>query len=159
MAYLASLSDLESNDIVDDEFTIQEVEFALKRLICRKAGGVDGLSPEHLKHGGPLLNIWLKIFFNAFIFFEYVSACMLTAIIRRIYKGKGKDSFNCHSYRGITMTSVIMKNFEYVMLDRILPVLKCNGHPFRTQTEQPTRNYPCVKMHFRHTRSYFESHP
>ena len=126
------LSELESGDIVDDEFTIQKVEFTVKRLKCRMAGGVDGLSPEHLKHGGPLLNIWLKQNFNAIIFFEYVPACMLTGICP-IYKGKDKDSFSCHSYRGITMTSVIMKTFEYVMLDPILPVLECNGNLFHTQ--------------------------
>ena len=32
------------------------------------------------------------------------------------------------------MTSVVMKTFEYVILDWILPVLKRNEHPFRTQT-------------------------
>ena len=54
LPYLASLSELNSDDIVDDEFTVQEVEFALKRLKYRKAGGVDGLSREHLKYCGPL---------------------------------------------------------------------------------------------------------
>ena len=40
------------------------------------------------------------------------------------------------------MTSVIMKTFEYVMLDRILPVQECNGHPFLTQTAY-RKLYPC----------------
>ena len=75
-----------------------------------------------------------KAIFNAFIQFEHIPACILTGITRLIYKGKGKDPFNCHSFRGITIISVIMKTFEYVLLERILPVLENSSHPFFTQT-------------------------
>ena len=34
---------------------------------------------------------------------------------------------------GITMMSVIMKAFEYAVLERILPTLKNAGHPLRNQ--------------------------
>ena len=34
-----------------------------------------------------------------------------------INKGKGKDPLSCHSYRGITITSVLMKVFEYTILN------------------------------------------
>ena len=64
---LTSLSKLNSDDIVDDDFTVEEVELALKKLKTRKAGGLDGLQPEHLKYGGALLTLWFKQIFNAFI--------------------------------------------------------------------------------------------
>ena len=51
-----------------------------------------------------------------------------------IYKGKGKDLLYCHSYRGITITSVLMKVFEYTILNRLLPALQKFGHPSLTQT-------------------------
>ena len=94
LSTLASLSELNCDDIVDDVITTEEVEFALKRLKCRKAGGIDCLLPEHLKYGGSLLTIWLKQIFNAFIQLEHIPACILTGITRPIYKGKGKDPFN-----------------------------------------------------------------
>ena len=131
---LASLSTLNNDDIVDDEFSVEEIELALKRLKCGKAGGIDGLQPEHLKYGGSSLALWLKQVFCTFSHFECVPEGLLTGIIKPIYKGKGKDPLTCNSYRGITMMSVIMKTFEYTLLERILPVLEENGHPALTQT-------------------------
>ena len=92
------------------------------------------LQAEHLLYGGPLLPIWLKQVFNAFISFECVPSCILTAIIQPVYKDKGKDPLSCNSYRGISITPIIMKLFEYALLKGILPVLQENGHPHTAQT-------------------------
>ena len=136
---LTSLSKLNSDDIVDDDFTV-EVELALKKLKTRKAGGLDGLQPEHLKYGGALLTLWLKQIFNAFIRLEHIPPHILTGIIRPVYKGKGKDPFNCHSFRGIARTSVILKSFESLLLERIRPILQANGHPLLIQTAYQKHN-------------------
>ena len=66
--------------------------------------------------------------------FQQVPPSLLTGIICPIYKGKGKDPLSCHSYQGITITSILMKVFEYTILNRILPVLQEHGHPSLTQT-------------------------
>ena len=92
--------------IIDDEFSVEEIEAALRKLKLRKASGIDGLQPEHLKLGGSLLILWLKQIFNAFAQFEHVSSQILTGIIKPIYKGKGKDPLCCNSYWGISITSV-----------------------------------------------------
>ena len=84
---LTSLSKLNSDDIVDDDFTVEEVELALKKLKTRKAGGLDGLQPEHLKHGGALLTLWLK---QIFILLVHIPLHILTGIICPVYKGKGR---------------------------------------------------------------------
>ena len=131
---LTSMSKLNCDDIIDDEFTVEEIEFALKKLKSGKAGGIDGLLAEHLKYGGPFIVLWLKQIFNAFIHLEHVPTCILTGIIHPIYKGKGKDPLVCHSFRGITVTSVVMKTFEYLLLERIQPILQERGHPSLAQT-------------------------
>lgn len=82
---LASLSRMNVDDVVDDDFTVEEMEASLKKLKCGKAGGFDGLQPEHLKYGGPLLTLWVKQIFCAFAYFEYISSSLLTGIIRPIY--------------------------------------------------------------------------
>ena len=85
---LTSLSKLNSDDIVDDFFTVEEVELALTRMKARKAGGINGLQPEHLKYGSALLTLWLKQIFNAFVHLEHIPPDILTGIIHRVYKGK-----------------------------------------------------------------------
>ena len=53
------------DDIIDDNFTSEEIEGNLQKLKTNKAGDIDRLQFEHLKHGGLLLILWLKqIFWN-----------------------------------------------------------------------------------------------
>ena len=96
------------------------------------------VSNLNLKYGGALLTLWLKQIFNAFIRLEHIPPHILTGIIRPVYKGK--DPFNCHSFRGITRTSVILKSFEYLLLERIRPILQANGHPLLIQTAYQKHN-------------------
>ena len=131
---LYHLSKMNCDGIIDDDVTSEEIQAAMKMLKSGKACGLDGLQAEHLIYGGPLLSIWLRQIFNAFISLECVPSCILTGIILPVYKGKGKDPLNCNSYRGISITPVIMKLFEYILLERILPVLQDNGHPHIAQT-------------------------
>lgn len=111
---------LNAADVLDDSFSVEEIEAAIKKLKNGKSGGVDGLLPEHLKYGGPALTLWLTQVQNAFIKLEHVAHSLLTGKLTPIYKDKGKDPLNCISYRGIAMMSVIMKTFEYAILQRIL---------------------------------------
>ena len=87
---LESLSRMNFDDIIDDNFTVEEIEASLRKVKSGKAGGIDGLQSEHLKYGGPLLILWLKQIFCAFTYFEQVPSSLLTGIICPIYKGKEK---------------------------------------------------------------------
>ena len=120
------------DDIIDDDFTIEEIEVSIKKLKPGKAEGIDGLQSEHLKLGGPLLTLWLKQIFCAFIKLEQIPSSLLTGIICPIYKGKGKDPLSCNSYRGITITSALTKVFEFTIPNRLLPVLQDSCHPALT---------------------------
>ena len=103
--------------VLDEPFSVDEIEAAVNRLKKGKSGNVDNLIPEHLIYGGPALILWLKQIFNAFIHLEHIPCSFLTGKLTPIYKGKGKDPLKCNSYRGITMMSVIMKVFEYAVLE------------------------------------------
>ena len=41
------------NGIVDDNFTVKEIEVSIRKLKRNKAGGIDGLKLEHFKYDGP----------------------------------------------------------------------------------------------------------
>ena len=46
------------NDLVlDTPIKIEEIENAVKKLMVGKAGGFDGIQPEHIKYGGHSLLI------------------------------------------------------------------------------------------------------
>ena len=132
---LLTLSKMNCDDVLDEDFTVEKIEAAIIKLKCGKSGGIDGLQPEHIKkYGGPMLTLWLKQIFITISHLEQIPSCLLTGIIKPIYKGKGKDPLSCHSYRGITITSVIMKVLEYSLLEKILPVLQEHGHPACSQS-------------------------
>ena len=94
----------------------------------------EAVAPHHLVHAGPLIRSWLCKIFNAIVNLEAIPSPFKTGVIIPIYKGKGKDPLLPTSYRGITLTSVITKTFEYSILDGMLPILRDRNLPQLTQT-------------------------
>ena len=120
--------------ILDSPFLLDEVEAAIKHLKRGSSGGPDSLSPHHLLYAGTLFKEWLCEIFNKIIDFETIPVSFKEGIIIPIYKGKGKDPLSSKSYRGITLTSVIAKSFEFLLLDRLLPILNDNNLPKLKET-------------------------
>ena len=65
LPYIEFLSKMNYDNIIDEDFTIEEIEASIKKLKPKKTAGLDGLQSEHLKFGGPLriLTRWLQQFF------------------------------------------------------------------------------------------------
>ena len=78
--------------------------------------------------------------FNVILELEDIPSSFKEGIILPIYKGKGKDPLLQSSYRGITLTSVMAKTFEFVLLDRLLPIISDSNVPQITQTAYQKRN-------------------
>ena len=89
---------------------------------------------EHLLYGGRPICLWLKRIFDAIISNEVIPACLKEGVVVPVYKGKGKDPLIPNSYRGITMSSVIAKTLEIVLLKRMSPILDEIGFPDMNQT-------------------------
>ena len=75
--------------ILDSPITTEEIEMAVKKLKSNRSGGADGLSAEHLKHGGPSIITWLRRIFNSIISLEQVPSCLKLGVIIPIFKGRG----------------------------------------------------------------------
>lgn len=106
-----------SDDIIDDSFTVEEIE-ETKKPKCGKASGIDGLQPEQVKASPYFMDEAKSIYTldeaNLLcLYSEYIPSSLLTGIIQTIYKEKGKDPLSCHNYRGNTMTLVVMKVSVY----------------------------------------------
>ena len=78
--------------------------------------------------------LWLKKIFNAIISLEEVPTCFKEGIVIPVYKGKGKDPLLTSSYHGITLSSIMAKTLENVMLNRMSPLLDEIGFPDINQT-------------------------
>ena len=113
--------DLESSQAVADcpVIGVEEVESALKLTKRNKAGGADGLMYEHFVYGGAFLCTILTTFINAVIKLSYAPTNMKRGVIITLFKGGNKRKDNPDNYRAITLSSVILKILERILLTRI----------------------------------------
>uniref|UniRef100_A0A3P9JF00 ribonuclease H n=1 Tax=Oryzias latipes TaxID=8090 RepID=A0A3P9JF00_ORYLA len=99
--------------------TGEEVEQAVGKLKVGKAAGVDGCAVECLKSGGAIVIEWLVrllnvCFANGQVPLDWMSACVVP-----LYKGKG-DKYECGSFRGISLLSVVGKVYGRVLINRVV---------------------------------------
>jgi hypothetical protein len=85
--------------LLDVPFVTEDGDTVLLTLISVKSPGHDELQAEHLKYGGTILWDWILQICGAII--EHVPDSPKTGIIIPVYKGGGKDTLDCNSYRGI----------------------------------------------------------
>lgn len=97
----------------------EEVESAVRLAKMGKAGGEDGITYEHILYGGPFLYEILAKFYNAIIRESYTPKEMKKGVIVTLFKGGGKRKDNPDNYRAITLSSVLLKLLERVLLTRI----------------------------------------
>ena len=96
-----------------------ELSKPLKGLSNNKACGIDGITYEHLKHGGKLLEKHLCNLFNM-IFDKCVAPNVWKAsMIIPLHKGGSKPKTECDAYRGISLISCVCKVFEKLLDCRI----------------------------------------
>ena len=100
----------------------------------KRCGGADGLVAEHLKYGGPKLVLWLKQILNKIIQLEKIPPSFKLGMITPVYKGKGRDPLSCNNYRGITLTSVLPKVLEVLVLSHLESIFEERGFPHPSQT-------------------------
>ena len=73
-------------------------------------------------------------FFTAIVSLEAIPPSFKMGVIVPVYKGKGRDPLDPNSYRGITLTSVLSKCLEKIVLQRMEIPLKEAGFPHSSQT-------------------------
>ncbi|MES9884421.1 MAG: reverse transcriptase family protein, partial [Sedimenticola sp.] len=106
----------DDNDI--KPITESEVIKAVGNLNNGKSADEFGISSEHLKTGKDVLVPSITVIFNEILTTGNVPEVFKSGIITPVHK-KGKDPKRMDNYRGITVTSIIGKLFEYVLLGRM----------------------------------------
>ena len=143
-----ALSSLPNEDhLLDVPFSPEEVETVIKHLKKRKSPGLDGLLAEHLQHGGTAVVDWLTHLLNAIVAFEEIPDMLKCGVVVPVYKGGGKDPLNPSNYRGITITPVVSKVIESLLLTRIQLVFADADVPHCNQSAY-RRNVSCADAIF-----------
>jgi hypothetical protein len=119
LRFLKEFSKYETDSVIVETFTPEEVEGEVRKLKYAKKGGFDGISNEHLKYGKNNLMHSLANLFNAMYAREYVPIDMKKGLIYTLYKGSKKYMDDRKNYRGITLLPVIGKLFDRIILKRL----------------------------------------
>ncbi|KAK3105653.1 hypothetical protein FSP39_002699 [Pinctada imbricata] len=106
---------------------ITPVEFAcaIKMLHNKKAKDEFGIVSEHIKTAGEAILQPIASIFTSIMHLKHVPSDFKSGILHPIHK-KGKDPANVTNYRGITVTSILGKIFEHVILKQIEESLPLN---------------------------------
>ena len=96
--------------------TVGEVEKCIGNLKRHKAAYLDNISSEHLIYGGPQLTVHMTLLFNSMIHHCFVPNDFCNGVILPLLKNKHGDASDVNMYRGITLSPVISKLFESVLL-------------------------------------------
>ena len=131
---LESLFHLNEEFLLNVPFTSDEVTRAVHKLKRRKSPEPDGLMAEHLKAGGDVVICWLRNIANAVIEVEAIPKVMIRGVVVQVHKGGGRDALKTDSYRGITLTSMVAKVLEFLLLERLDSVFSEAGLPHINQT-------------------------
>ena len=92
----------------------------ISRLKQRKAADIYGLSAEHLQHAHPNVSVIIAYIINKII---DASEVLKTGIVTPVYKKK-KSVLNPDNYRRITVTALLCKVLEKVIIDPLKQSLK-----------------------------------
>jgi len=85
---------------------------------CGKAAGYDGLSAEHVINAHPLLSVLLSLLFRMILQQRIVPTAFGKGIVIPLVKTIDGNRTDSSNYRGITLSPVISKLFELVIMDQ-----------------------------------------
>ena len=95
-----------------------------------KAAGVDGLTTEHLSYCHPLKTVQLSLIFTSMVKFGYVPPDFSVGIIIPLIKNVYGNATCKDNYRGITLSPVLSKVLEIVLMLKFEENLKFSDFQF-----------------------------
>ena len=113
-------------------FDTELVSKIISNLKRGKAAGIDGLMAEHLLFSHPVLSVILYKLFNLIITLKYIPRGFKLSYLVPIPKPKDHycKALSCDDFRGIAISPIISKVFEYCFLDRFQSLLSSSNKQF-----------------------------
>ena len=98
--------------------TVTEVLFAIQRLNTGKAADEHGLTAEHLKNCADVISPSLAQLYTSIFNLKHIPPPLKGGYTIAVHK-KGKYEYCTDSYRGITITPILGKVFEHILVQRL----------------------------------------
>ena len=115
-SYLDQLDQYPIKDVLDNTPSVDDVTKAVNQMNSGKAPGLDGISAELLKSGGPrLIELLHEVYVSAWA--EGASQDWRDVLFISLFKKGLKDL--CDNYRGISLLSIVGKVFARILLNRL----------------------------------------
>ena len=99
--------------------TVELIDDCIRRVKRGRAAGHDHLTVEHLLYAHPILLTFLTILFNILKLHGTVPHDFCKGIIIPLIKNSDGDKSSSDNYRGITLSPVLSKVFELVLLNDV----------------------------------------
>ena len=131
-------SRITSDEVTRWRFTQDNIRDNIKMLKKRKAGGLDGLYPEHIRYAGPTLAVILCMCFNCSILHNYLPRSTTDSVIIPVIKDKTGDASSKANYRPIALSSVLAKLLEISILNKTRHFLQTSDHQFGFKSSHST---------------------
>jgi hypothetical protein len=134
--------------------SVDDVVSAIKRLKLGKSDGEEGLNSDHIINGPHLLYVFLTIIFNCMLIHGVSPDSMIIGTMVPIPKCKTKQLCCSDNYRAITLSSVIGKIFDWLVLIKEQKALNSSQLQFGFKAHTSTTQCTFV---MNETISYFNS--
>ena len=102
-----------TNEDLDREITMGELDAAIKGLKGNKAAGMDYVLNEFIVNSSTEVKYVIILLFNSILSLEHFPSCWAAGEIVPIFKSGDKNNVN--NYRGITLLSCLGKLFTRVL--------------------------------------------
>ena len=110
------------NAAISSDFTMLELETAIRCIKNGKTAGWDGVYPEFIHHFGLRSRQWILQQFNQVLQSGSLLSPFKKAKVLAVLK-PGKDGTDASHFRPISLLSTVYKFFEHMILHRIEPII------------------------------------
>jgi len=118
------------SEVNDVSLDINDIEKCIEKLKLNKSSGHDGLTAEHVVNSHPALVVHFKLLFWIMLKFSFIPDDLGVGTIVPIVKDYRGDLSSVDNYRPITISPVISKLFEILLIEKYACFLESDDLQF-----------------------------
>ena len=129
---------LENNCNSNHKITYLDVKSATKKLKKDKIDSIYDITTENISYASNLLIELLAKIFDSMLIHGFSLSKLNKSVIKPILKNKRKSQTDSNNYRGIALSSLILKLLEYVIIDKIQDNIISSDYQFAYKKNHST---------------------